>query len=170
MPLLVPRCSLTLVEGKIERLRRKLDITLVQLLERGDRIIDDILKRELPQSLSGRIADGRTRASETWNGIVAEIDTLDPTLHRTALIGAARAASQFDFIERKIAQAARRKNELLRRQVGRLTAALAPRGGLQERTLCAPPFLAAYGERILQVASEAMDPFTLEHRAVVIEP
>jgi len=170
MPLLVPRCSLTLVEGKVERLRRKLDVTLVQLLERGDRIIDDILKRDLPQSLSGRIADGRARASETWSGIVAEIDALDPTLHRTALIGAARAASQFDFIERKIAQAARRKNDLLRRQVGRLTSALAPRGGLQERTLCAPPFLAAYGERIIRAASEAMDPFSLEHRAVVIEP
>jgi bacillithiol synthase len=170
MPLLVPRCSVTLVEGKIERLRKKLDVTMEQLLARGDRILDDILKRELPRSLSERISVGRERAAETWAGIVNEIDALDPTLHRTSLIGAARAAGQFDFIERKIAQAARRKNDLLRRQVGRLTASLAPRGGLQERTLCAPPFLAAYGDRILRIAADVIDPFSPEHHAVVIEP
>jgi len=170
MPLLVPRCSVTLVEAKVERLRQKLDVSMEQLLQRGDRVIDDILKREIPPSLTSRIADGRARAAETWEGLVKEIDTLDPTLHRTARIGAARAASQFDFVERKIAQAARRKNELLRRQVERLTAALAPRGGLQERTLIAAPLLAAYGARVLETASAVIDPFVLEHRAVVMEP
>ncbi len=170
MPLLVPRCSVTLVETKVERLRQKLDVTLEQLLERGDRILDDILKRDIPASLTSRIAEGRARAAETWDGLVAEIDRLDPTLNRTARIGAARAASQFDFMERKIAQAARRKNDVLRRQVQRLTASLAPRGGLQERVLAAPTFLAAYGRRILDVATGVIDPFSMEHRAVVIEP
>ena len=170
MPLLLPRCSVTLVESKVERLRQKLDVTLEQLLERGDRVMDDILRREIPAGLTRRIAEGRARAAETWDGLVAEIDRLDPTLNRTARIGAARAASQFDFIERKIAQAARRKNDLLRRQVGRLTASLAPRGGLQERVLCAPPFLAAYGRRIIDTAMSVVDPFSMEHRAVVIEP
>ena len=104
-----------------------------------------------------------------WDGIVAEIDALDPTLHRTALVGSARTMRQFDFMERKIAQAARKKNEILREQVERLTAALAPHGGLQERTLCAVPFLAQYGSRILSAAAEAVDPFAPEHRALVVE-
>ncbi|HTZ50562.1 MAG TPA: bacillithiol biosynthesis cysteine-adding enzyme BshC [Spirochaetia bacterium] len=170
MPLLVPRCSVTLVEYKVERLRRKLDVTLEQVIQRGDRLLDDILRREIPPALTGRITEGRAQAATTWNALVSEIDTLDPTLHRTALIGAARAASQFDFIERKIAQAARRKNELVRRQVQRLTASLAPRGGLQERTLCAPPLLGAHGGRIIEAASSVIDPFVVEHRAVVLEP
>jgi len=170
MPLLVPRCSVTLVEYRVERLRQKLDVTLEQVLQRGERLIDDILRRDIPPGLTGRIAEGRARAEDTWKALVEELDRLDPTLHRTALIGAARAASQFDFIERKIAQAARRKNELLRRQVQRLTASLAPRGGLQERTLCAPPLLGTYGDRVMEAASSVIDPFVLEHRAVVLEP
>jgi len=169
MPLMVPRSSLTLVEQKVERLRAKLGVDLVQLLERGEHVIDDILLKHVPESLSRRMADGRQRASETWDGIVAEIDALDPTLHRTALIGSSRTMRQLDFIEKKIAQAARKKSGILRGQVERLTASLAPRGGLQERTLCALPFLAVYGRRILTLAAETIDPFAPEHRALVVE-
>jgi bacillithiol synthase len=170
MPLLVPRCSVTLVEKNIQRLQEKLDVTLVQLLDRGDRIVDDIVRKKVPAALAERIADGRRRAADIWNGMVGEIDTLDPTLHRTALIGAGRTERQFDFIEKKVLQAARRKDEVLRGQVGRLTSALAPRHGLQERTLCALPFLARYGRRILEITAEAIDPFASEHRTVEIDP
>jgi len=169
MPLMVPRSSLTLVEQKVERLRVKLGVDFVQVLERGEHIIDDILRRKVPESLSRRIADGRQRVSEAWEGIVSKIDTLDSTLHRTALIGASRTAHQLDFIERKVAQAARKKNGILRGQVERLTASLAPLGGLQERTLCIAPFLARYGRRIITLASEAIDPFAPEHRTLAVE-
>ena len=170
MPIMVPRASLTLVEPKVDRLRIKLGMDLPQLLERGEHVIDDILRMKVPASLAHRIADGRQTVTGLWDGIVAEIDSLDPTLHRTALVGSARTMRQFDFMEKKIAQAARKKNEILREQVGRLTASLAPHGELQERTLCVVPFLARYGRRVLTAAAEAVDPFAPEHRALVVEP
>ncbi len=170
MPLVVPRASLTLIDAKIEKLGGKLGVGLRELLARGEHVIDDILRREVPQSLTTRIAEGRARTGDAWRGILGEIDALDPTLHRTAELGSARAMRQFDFMEKKIAQAARRKNTVLRGQVERLTAALAPRGGLQERTLCALPFLARHGRRILTLAAGAVDPFAPEHRALVIDP
>jgi bacillithiol biosynthesis cysteine-adding enzyme BshC len=169
MPLMVPRSSLTIVEQNVERLRVKLGVDFVQVLERGEHMIDDILRRQIPESLTRRMADGRQRVSEAWEGIVSEIDTLDPTLHRTALIGASRTARQLDFMEKKIAQAARKKNGILRGQVERLTASLAPLGGLQERTLCIAPFMARYGRRIITLASEAIDPFAPEHRTLAVE-
>jgi uncharacterized protein YllA (UPF0747 family) len=169
MPIMVPRASLTLVESKVDRLCIKLGVDLPQLLQRGDHVIDDILRQKIPGSLTRRIAEGRETVTGLWDGIVAEIDALDPTLHRTALVGSARTMRQLDFMEKKIAQAARKKNDILRGQVARLTAALAPHGGLQERTLCVVPFLAQYGGRILTVAAEAVDPFAPEHRAVVVE-
>jgi bacillithiol synthase len=169
MPVMFPRASLTLVDARVERLRTKLGVDLPRLLERGDHVIDDILREKVPASLARRIADGRQAVQRLWEGIVAEIDVLDPTLHRTALVGAARTLGSFEFMERKIAQAARKKNEVLRGQVTRLTAALAPHGGLQERTLCVVPFLAEYGSRILTAAAEAIDPLASEHRAVVVD-
>jgi bacillithiol synthase len=170
MPIMVPRASLTLVETRVDRLRIKLGVDLPQLLQRGEHVIDDILRDKVPASLARRIADGRTTAAALWDGIVSEIDSLDPTLHRTALVGSSRTARQFDFMEKKIAQAARKKNEVLRGQVARLTAALAPHGKLQERTLCVVPFLARYGTGVLSTAAQAIHPFAPEHRAVVVDP
>jgi bacillithiol synthase len=170
MPLMFPRASLTLVDAKIDALRARLDVRLEEVMERGEHIIDDVLKRQVPASLDKRIGDGRVAVADTWRGIVSEIDALDPTLHRTAVLGSARALRQFDFIEKKIAQAARRKNTLLRAQVQRLASALAPKGKLQERVLCALPFLSRYGTRIIATAAEAVDPFAPEHRAVVVNP
>jgi bacillithiol biosynthesis cysteine-adding enzyme BshC len=169
MPIVFPRSSLTLVEPKMEKLMSRLGVGLRDLLLRGERIIDDILRRELPESLAARIADGRASVTSTWKTIIGEIDTLDPTLHRTAELGSGRALRQFDFMERKIAQAARKKNGILRGQVERLVAALAPRNGLQERTLTALPFLARYGKRILMEAADGIDPFAPEHRGLVVD-
>jgi bacillithiol biosynthesis cysteine-adding enzyme BshC len=170
MPILFPRSSLTLIEHRIERLRTKLDVGLRDVIVRGERIIDDILRREIPPSLLQRIEDGRAGARERWAAILAEIDLLDPTLHRTAELGAGRSQRQLDFIERKIAQAARRKNLVLRGQVRRLVSSLAPRGGLQERTLNVLPFLVREGTGILARIEQAIDPFAPEHRGLVLDP
>jgi bacillithiol synthase len=171
MPILFPRSSVTLIENRIERLRTKLDVGLRDVVTRGESIIDDILRREIPASLLQRIEDGRTGAREKWSAIVGEIDRLDPTLHRTAELGSTRSMRQLDFMEKKIAQAARRKNVILRGQVGRLVACLAPRGGLQERTLNALPFLARLGQgALLRQIAKGMDPFAAEHRGLVLDP
>ncbi|MGA2478669.1 MAG: bacillithiol biosynthesis cysteine-adding enzyme BshC [Spirochaetia bacterium] len=169
MPIVFPRSSLTIVDPAMARLRERLHVELRDLLKRGAHIVDEILAREIPPSLTARMKEGRTTAQETWAGIAAEIDALDPTLHRTAQLASARTMMQFDFIDRKIAKAARRKNATVSAQAARLVASLAPRGGLQERTLCVLPFLARYGSAILDTAAEAIDPFTGEHREVVVE-
>ena len=117
-----------------------------------------------------RPQEGRVTVADIWRGIVSEIDALDPTLHRTAVIGSSRALRQFDFMEKKIAQAARRKNTLLRSQVQRLADSLAPKGKLQERVLCALPFLTRSGGSIIAAAAQAVDPFAPEHRVVVAAP
>jgi bacillithiol biosynthesis cysteine-adding enzyme BshC len=169
MPLLVPRSSVTLLEQKIERLRTKLGVDFLQVLQRGEHIIDDILRRKIPDSLTRRLTGARAQVTEAWDGIVAEIDALDPTLHKTVEIARGRSAHQLDFIDRKISQAARKKNAILRGQVERLTASLAPRGGLQERSLCIVPFLAGYGSRIITHAAEGIDPFAPEHRTLAVE-
>ena len=170
MPIIFPRASVTLIEAQVQKLLQRLGVGLRDVLVRGQHIIDDILAREVPESLMARILEGRARVKEAWAGVIGEIDRLDPTLHRTAELGSARALRQFDFMEKKIAQAGRKKNGILREQVGRLAAALAPRGGLQERTLTILPFLARHGKQVLKLAASGIDPFAPEHRGVVIDP
>ncbi len=147
----------------------KHSLSLKDVLSRGERVIDDIVRREIPPGLAGKLGDRRSQSIEAWKDLTGEIERLDPTLRKTAEIAAARSRKQFDFIEKKIIQAARRKDEVLRGQVERMAASLAPRGGLQERTLTALPFLARHGGRALDQALGAIEPFAPEHRGVVLD-
>jgi len=169
MPVVFPRSSLTIVEPKVQKLLSKFDLSLAAVLSRGERIIDDIVRKGIPPGVFEQLSAGRTQAAEIWDNMAREIHRLDPTLDRTAQIAAGRTARQFEFMEKKILQAARRKEVTLRAQTRRLAAALAPRGGLQERTLTALPFLARYGRPVLDQAAAAIDPFAPEHRGVVID-
>jgi bacillithiol biosynthesis cysteine-adding enzyme BshC len=170
MPILFPRASLTLVEPRAEKLLGKFGLSLEEVILRAERIIDDIVKREVPPSLFSRLEEGRREVEIIWAGIVREIDRLDPTLRKTAELASGTSARQFEFMEKKIAQAGRKKDEIVRAQVQKLVAALAPRGGLQERTLGVLPFLVRYGVRAIAEAAGAIDLFSSEHRGVVIEP
>lgn len=169
MPVLFPRASLTLVEPRHQKLIEKHRLSLLDVITRGQRVIDDIVRRGIPQTLVGGLGKRRTQTTEIWTDLTDQVTRLDPTLRRTAELAASRTRWQFDFIEKKIIQAARRKEEVLRGQIGRMVASLAPRGGLQERTLTALPFLARYGDRVLDLALDAIDPFAAEHRGVVID-
>jgi bacillithiol synthase len=170
MPLIVPRASLTLVEEKTERLMRKLDLDLPRLLARGDRAVDDVVGRLVPPELTERIGAARGQVADAWKGIIARIDSLDPTLHRTAVLGSARSMGQLDFIEKKVLKALRRRNDLVAGQARALAAELAPRGGLQERTHCALPFLARHGMDALARLQERIDPLAPEHRILAALP
>ncbi len=169
MPVLFPRASLTLIEARHQKLMEKHGLSLKDVLTRREKVLDDIVKREIPPALFEKLADRRSQAVEIWKDLIEQIEGLDPTLRRTAELAAAASRKQFDFIEKKITQAARRKDEVLRGQVERMASALAPRGGLQERTLTALPFLARYGGRVLDQALAAIEPFAPEHRGVVID-
>jgi len=169
MPVLFPRASLTLVETRYQKFMEKHRLSLQEVLMRGERVLNDIVKREISPALFDNLHEGRNQVGRIWGGLVEQVNRLDPTLRKTAELAAAASNKQFDFIERKITQAARRKDEVLRGQVERMAVSLAPRGGLQERTLTVLPFLARYGTRSLDQVLAAIEPFAPEHRGVVID-
>jgi bacillithiol biosynthesis cysteine-adding enzyme BshC len=169
MPVLFPRASITLIEIRHQKLMEKHHLSLRDVLRRGEMVIDDIVKREIPKAIFEGLADGKKKVGSIWHDLIEQIERLDPTLRKTAELARGASEKQFDFIDKKITQAARRKNEILRSQVARMVAALAPLGGLQERTLSVLPFLARYGSRVLDQACNAIEPFAPEHRGVVID-
>lgn len=170
MPILFPRASITLVEPKIGKSLAKHRLTLGEVLRRGAALIDEILKREIPPALTARLADGRLQVQRIWGDLAREIARLDPTLRQTAELATGASLKQFEFIEKKITQAAKKKDEILRGQVQRILASLFPRSGLQERSLNIMPFLARYGMRVLEEESRAIDIFAPVHHCVEIEP
>jgi bacillithiol biosynthesis cysteine-adding enzyme BshC len=169
MPVLFPRASLTLIEPKIKKLLDKYRISFGEVLARGERIADELAKREIPDSLVGRLKDGSRDVACIWKELTEEIDRLDPTLRRTAELASGTSMKQFEFIEKKIAQAARKKDEVLRNQVEKIVSSLYPQGALQERHLNSLPFLVRYGRDVLTRAWKGIDMFLPVHHGIEIE-
>ena len=63
MPVVFPRASLTLVEPRMQRLLSKFDLTLRDVISRGERVIDDIVRRQIPRELFDRISAGRAQSA-----------------------------------------------------------------------------------------------------------
>jgi bacillithiol synthase len=170
MPILFPRASVTLLEKKVARAMDRLGLDLGGVLTSGGGLLDAVLRKRIPADLAQALADGRAAAEGSWKGLAARIAELDPTLRPTAGIASARALKQFEFIEKKVLRAARRREGELRAQVEKVTSAILPRGGLQERALNAMPLLARHGTRLLDVEAAAVDIFSPVHHCVEVEP
>jgi bacillithiol biosynthesis cysteine-adding enzyme BshC len=170
MPILFPRASVTLLESKVARTMDRLGFDLGAVLTSGDGLLDAVLRKRIPADLAKALADGRAAAEGTWQGLAARITGLDPTLGPTAGIASARVLRQFQFLEAKVLRASRRREGELRAAVEKVTSALFPRGGLQERSLNAMPFLARHGMQLLDAEAAAVDIFSPVHHCVEVGP
>jgi uncharacterized protein YllA (UPF0747 family) len=169
MPILFPRASVTLLEKKVESAMERLGLDLGGVLTSGGGLLDAVLRKRVPADLAQALADGRARAEGTWQELAARIAALDPTLRPTAAIASARTLRQFQFMEKKVLRAARRREGELRAAVEKITSALLPRGGLQERALNAVPFLARHGTGLLDAEAAAVDIFSPVHHCVEVD-
>ena len=168
MPVLFPRASLTLLEPRIVRLMSARGFTLGEAIALGARLPGEVSRRALPEGLSARLGRARESAAAAWDGLVGEIDRLDHTLRRTAELAAAYSDLRFDIVEKKTARALVRRDAEVGRQAAALEAALAPRGGLQERTLCPVPFAVRWGAGFAGLVARGMDIWQPEHRGITI--
>ncbi|OHD74057.1 MAG: bacillithiol biosynthesis cysteine-adding enzyme BshC [Spirochaetes bacterium RBG_13_68_11] len=168
MPVLFPRASLTLLEPRITRLMAARGITLGEAIALGPRLANEVGRRALPEGLAAHIGTARSSVAAAWEGLVGEIDRLDHTLRRTAELAAAYSARRFDIVEKKTARALVRRDAEVARQAEALEAALAPRGGLQERTLCPVPFAVRWGMGFAGLVARSMDIWQPEHRGITI--
>ncbi len=170
MPVLFPRATVTLLEQRVARTMDKLGVTLHEVLVQGSALVDHLVRREIPADLLAQLAEGRARVAAVWEGLSGRIARLDPTLAPTARLAEAASLKQFEFIEKKISQAAKKRDETLRGQVGRITDALLPRGGLQERVLNVVPFAARYGAGLLEQAAREVNVYEPLHHCVEVGP
>jgi len=165
-PLLVPRPGFTLVSRRTARLLDRYKLELTDFLQPQHELLRQLSARAIPPTLSHRIrelqsvftryaTEMRDDAVKLDEGLGGVLDTLSANFHK-----------HLATVEKKIAQAAKRKDDLLVQHVSELFEALMPQGKLQERTLTALSAINEYGSTVIDAIRDACEFPPPGHRVI----
>jgi bacillithiol biosynthesis cysteine-adding enzyme BshC len=149
MPAILPRASFTIVEPPIARFLAQYDLEIRDILQGSQHVRTKMEQKALPDALVGRFDASEEALRGLLQSYSEPLQRLDPTLVDALQVAERKMLYQFGQLKAKVARAASFRSGVLERHERILLDALYPHGELQERTLSALPFLAAYGRDFL---------------------
>ncbi|MEX2530297.1 MAG: bacillithiol biosynthesis cysteine-adding enzyme BshC [Gemmatimonadota bacterium] len=160
-PMVHPRASLTLVEGKIGKVMEKYDLDLQTLARPHDEVANLLVREELPEEIRRAVGTLRGEVARGTKELAQAVATLDPTLSGVAQQVRSAAFTQLDEVEKKVRQALKRENAIALQQVAKAQRHFFPDGKPQERSQSIWYYLSRYGDDLL-------DELTQESREAVL--
>jgi uncharacterized protein YllA (UPF0747 family) len=156
MPLVQQRSTATIVDGNAMRFLSRPDVRFESLRARDEAALNELLVAQLPPSVEASIDDARTALEQRMDEVTREATRVDSTLEGASRSTLGRMQDDLKRLQTKIVQAAKRKDETLRRQFQHAQAQAFPGGQPQERTIGFVYFLNKYGPALVDRLSEAL--------------
>jgi bacillithiol biosynthesis cysteine-adding enzyme BshC len=167
-PLLWPRLSATLLDGAAARFLDKSGLALETLQAQDEAALNALLERQLPASLDAALQALDREAAQRLGEVRDGVGAVDPTLAGAADTTLTRIRDAVKTLHGKILQAAKRKDETLRRQFLRTRTLAFPGGAPQERVLGIAYFANRYGLTVGRRLISALPEDTSKHYVVVL--
>ncbi len=149
MPLVHPRATATLVDSATQRFLSKYSVPLQDLQPQDEAALNRLLEAQLPASVESALNDADETIARVMQRVVEVIPAVDPTLAGAAKTTLGKMEHEVRNLKNKMIQAAKKRDETLRRQFTRAQAQAFPQGHPQERTLAAAFFLNLYGPALV---------------------
>jgi bacillithiol synthase len=166
MPLMYPRASATMLDPAAVRFLTKYDVSIEALQAQDESALNDLLESQIPPIVEESFAAAARTIEEQMSRLAETIPALDPTLEGAARTTLGRMQHDLQTLHNKMIQAAKRRDETLRRQFMRTRALAFPSGHAQERTIGFVWFLNQYGPAIVERLEHEL-PLDLGHHWVV---
>jgi bacillithiol biosynthesis cysteine-adding enzyme BshC len=156
MPLIQPRASVTLLDSNAMRFLSRSEVPLESLRAQDEAALNALLESQLPPSVEASLQDALRAIDERMAVVAKEVPQIDPTLEGAARSTLTRMQEDLRKLQGKIIQAAKRKDETLRRQYHHAQAQAFPGGEPQEREVGMVYFLNKYGPAFVERLSAAL--------------
>jgi bacillithiol biosynthesis cysteine-adding enzyme BshC len=150
MPLMYQRATATLVDSATLRFLGKYGLPLTALQPQDEKALNDLLLSQLPPTVEQALSGVSTLVNETMEALAGVVPQIDPTLEGTVRTTLGKMEHELHTLHNKVIQAAKRKDETLRRQFQRAQALTFPDGHPQEREVGFVWFLNRYGTALIQ--------------------
>jgi bacillithiol biosynthesis cysteine-adding enzyme BshC len=168
MPLMHQRASATLVDANAMRMLIRTDLPLESLRAQDESALNALLKAQMPAAVDTSLRDAHDALAERMDALARAAAQVDATLEAAARSTLGRMQDDLKKLEGKIVQAAKRKDETLRRQFKHAQAQAFPGGHPQEREIGFVYFLNKYGGGLVDRLSEALPLDQGQHWVVTI--
>jgi bacillithiol synthase len=166
MPLFYPRTSATILDSAALRFLTKYKPPLEALQAQDEAALNELLQSQIPQVVEDSFTDAARAIDAQMTRVVQTIPALDPTLEGAARSTLERMQRDLQTLHGKMIQAAKRRDETLRRQFIHARALAFPGGHAQERTIGFVSFLNQYGPALVDRLDEEL-PLDLGHHWIV---
>ena len=149
MPIIYPRASATLVDQATLKFLDRYTLDFEMLQPQDDGVLNRLLAALLPDAVERTIGETERAIGERLTAVAAEVSVVDPTLAGVVETTQARMDRDLKNLRNKIVQAAKRRDETLRRQYHRARSQAFPNGDPQERAVGVIYFLNRYGPHLV---------------------
>jgi bacillithiol synthase len=155
MPLIHPRATATILDSAAIRFLTRYKVSLEDLEPRDERALNALLLAQLPPAVDKAVQDAEAEIAARLETVIQTVPAIDPTLEGAARSTLGKLRHDIQALRGKILQAAKRRNETLRRQFTTVRTQAFPDGMPQERQVCFIVFLNKYGPALVErLASE----------------
>jgi bacillithiol biosynthesis cysteine-adding enzyme BshC len=156
MPLMFPRATATLLDAGAVRFLNRYDVRLGSLQPQDESVLNHLLATQLPPHVEASIQDATQAVTDRMEAVIAALPAVDPTLAGAARSTLGRMQHDLKNLHGKLIQAAKRRDDTLRRQFTHARRQAYPEGHAQERTVGFVSFLNQYGPALIDRLRESL--------------
>jgi bacillithiol biosynthesis cysteine-adding enzyme BshC len=149
MPLMYPRVTATLVDSGVLRFLHRYHLPLGALQPQDEAALNELLRSQIPSAVEESFGSASEAIEAQLTRVIRAIGSVDPTLEGAAKSTLGRMQHDLETLHGKMIQAAKRRDDTLRRQYTRTRALAFPGGHAQERTIGFVSFLNQYGPALV---------------------
>lgn len=166
MPLMYQRATATIVDSATLRFLTKYALPLEALQQQDESRLNHLLQDQLPPTVEQAITGVTTAIDERMASVAAAVPQIDPTLEGAVQSTLGRMQHDLRTLHNKVIQAAKRRDETLRRQFRHAQALTFPHGHPQEREIGFVWFLNRFGPALVDRLREDL-PLDMGHHWVL---
>jgi bacillithiol biosynthesis cysteine-adding enzyme BshC len=166
MPLMYERATATLADSATLRFLTKYDLPLTALRAQDESALNQLLESQLPPTVEQSLTAVSSMIDERMAAVAAAVPQIDATLEGAVNSTRGKLQHEVQTLHNKVIQAAKRRDDTLRRQFQRAQALTFPLGHPQEREVGFVWFLNRYGPALVDRLTDEL-PLAMGHHHVL---
>ena len=166
MPLMYQRGTATLADSATVRFLTKYDLPLTALRAQDESALNHLLEHQLPPTVEHALTAVSSLIEERMHAVAEAVPQIDPTLEGTVKSTLGKMQHEVHTLHNKVIQAAKRRDDTLRRQFHRAQGLTFPQGHPQEREIGFVWFLNRYGPALVDRLMDEL-PLAMGHHWIL---